>query len=87
MVFVPTPLLYTACRARHADGPPSVYPLELTVLSDFNYQKECIWNFPEYQCNLSSMEAGLHMQRLGYTWQLPPQSIWCSDKKVYCLPE
>ena len=26
VVLVPTPLLYTACRARHADGPPSVYP-------------------------------------------------------------
>ena len=85
MVLVPTLLLYTACRARHADGPPSVYPLELTVLTKFDYEQQCIQIFPEYQCELSAMEAELHMQRLGDKWQLPPRSIWCSDKQVYCL--
>ena len=64
-----------------------MYPLELTVLSHFDYEKECIWDFPEYQCKLTPMEAELHMQRLGYKWQLPPQSIWCSGNKVYCLRE
>ena len=81
MVHVPTLLLYTACRARHADGAPSVYPMELTVLSYLENKKQCIWTFPEYQCNLSPMEADLHMQRLGYNWQLPLQSIRCSGSK------
>ena len=86
-MLLPTPLLDTACRARHADGPPSVYPLELTVLSHRDYKLECSRKLPGYQGKLSSMEAELHMQRLGYKWQRPPQSIWCSGDKVYFLRE
>ena len=40
VLLVPTPLLDTACRARHADGPPSVNPLELTVLSHSDYESK-----------------------------------------------
>ena len=87
MVLMPTLLLDTACRARHADGPPSVYPLELTALSHSDYKLQCTQKLPGYQGHLTSMEAGLHMERLGYKWQRPPQSIWCSGDKVYFLRE
>ena len=99
MMTMRTLLLHTACRARHADGPPSVYPFELTVTSPWEYENECIWKLPGYapgylpgylpgyQERLTSMEADLHMQRLGYKWQLPPRSIWCSDNKAYCIRE
>ena len=64
-----------------------MYPLELTVLSHRDYKFECNWKLPGYQGPLSSMEAELHMQRLGYKWQRPPHSIWCSGDKVYFLRE
>ena len=83
----PTPLLDTACRARHADGPPSVYPFELTALSHSDYESKCYRRVPGYQGHLTSMEAELQMERLGFKWQSPPRSIWCSGDKVYCLQE
>ena len=50
----PTLLLDTACRARHADGPPSVYPLELTVLFHSEHKFECSRKLPGYQGPLTS---------------------------------
>eukprot|EP00891_Asterochloris_glomerata_P004840 jgi/Astpho2/4840/Aster-07535 len=41
-------------RARHADGPPSVNPLELTVLSHSDYESKCSRKLPEYQGHLTS---------------------------------
>ena len=87
MLLVPTLLLDTACRARHADGPPSVYPLELTVLSHRDYKLKCRRKLPGYEGHLSSMEAELRMQRLKCKWQRPPHSIWCSGDEVYIVRE
>ena len=55
------------------------------MLSHSDYESKCSRKFPEYQGHLTSMEAELHMQRLGFNWQRPPRSIWCSGDKVYCL--
>ena len=57
------------------------------MLSHRDYKSKCRRKLPRYQGSLSSMEAELHMQRLGYKWQRPPHSIWCSGDKVYFVRE